>query len=131
MKRILCLRIESQDLGRSRNRRRWCVREPQPIVPGMDCAKPTLHSGTPTYLQAVAARCKQFTPLVGIDPDVFPQSVLLDITNVVHLFGGEAALVQRILDELHAEGWQLRAAVAGTPGAAWALAAYGKEIART
>ena len=70
----------------------------------------------------MAARCKQFTPLVGIDPDVFPQSVLLDITNVVHLFGGEAALVQRILGELQAEGWQFRAAVAGTPGAAWALA---------
>ncbi len=63
-------------------------------------------------LQTVAARCKQFTPLVGIDPDVFPQSVLLDITNVVHLFGGEAMLVQRILGELQAEGWQLRAAVA-------------------
>ena len=52
----------------------------------------------------MAARCKQFTPLVGIDPDVFPQSVLLDITNVVHLFGGEMALVQRILAELHARG---------------------------
>ena len=76
----------------------------------------------------MAARCKQFTPLVGIDPDVFPQSVLLDITNVVHLFGGEAALVQRILGELQAQGWQLRAAVAGTPGAAWALAGYGKKV---
>ena len=75
----------------------------------------------------MAARCKQFTPLVGIDADVFPQSVLLDITNVVHLFGGEAALVQRILGELHAQGWQLRAAVAGTPGAAWALAGYGER----
>ena len=53
-----------------------------------------------TFSKAVAAQCKQFTPLVGIDPDVFPQSVLLDITNVVHLFGGEAALVERILGEL-------------------------------
>ena len=94
MKRILCLRIEN------------------PAAPPIDA------------LQSVAARCKQFTPLVGIDPDVFPQSVLLDITNVVHLFGGEAALVQRIIGELRAEGWQLHAAVAGTPGAAWALARY-------
>ena len=31
---------------------------------------------------------------------------------------------QRILGELHAQGWQFRAAVASTPGAAWALAWY-------
>ena len=84
----------------------------------------------PETLQAAAARCKQFTPLVGIDPDVFPQSVLLDITRVVDLFGGEAALVQRIAAELRAEGWQFRAAVADTPGAAWALAAYAAKPAQ-
>ena len=95
MKRILCLRI------------------------GNFAAQPI------DALQTVAARCKQFTPLVGIDPHVFPQSVLLDITNVVHLFGGEAALVERILGELRDHDWQLRAAVAHTPGAAWALAGYG------
>jgi protein ImuB len=78
-------------------------------------------------LQAVAARCKQFTPLVGIDSDIFSHSVLLDITHVVHLFGGEAALVERIVAELRAGGWQLRAAVAHTPGAAWALAGYGQK----
>jgi protein ImuB len=78
-------------------------------------------------LQAVAARSKQFTPLVGIDPDVFPGSVLLDITRVLDLFGGEAALVERIIGELRGEGWQFRAAVAETCGAAWALAAYGKS----
>jgi protein ImuB len=77
-------------------------------------------------LQTVAARSKQFTPLVGIDPDVFPESVLLDITRVVDLFGGEAALVERIAGELRAEGWQFRAAVAETCGAAWALAWFGE-----
>ncbi len=81
-------------------------------------------------LQTVAARSKQFTPLVGIDPDVFPQSVLLDITRVLDLFGGEAALIQRIIGELRGEGWQFRTAVAGTCGAAWALAEYGREGSR-
>ena len=111
MKRILCLRVENQD--------RRVGFSPPSRDGGL---KPTLQADA---LQSVAARCKQFTPLVGIDADVFPQSVLLDITNVAHLFDGEAALVERILAELHAEGWQLRAAVAGTPGAAWALAWYG------
>jgi protein ImuB len=83
-------------------------------------------------LQAVAARCKQFTPLVGIDADVFPQSVLLDITNVIHLFGGEAALVERIVADLSRCGGSpgaagFRVAVAHTPSAAWALAGYGEK----
>ena len=99
MTRILCLRVEN-------------------VPSASDCLD---------VLQSLAARCKQFTPLVGIDPDVFPQSVLLDITNVTHLFGGEAALVRRILDELHDSSRQLRAAVAATPGAAWALARYGEK----
>ncbi len=116
MKRILCLRIENQeDHGHSGRGTGF-----QPVIENL-AAQPI------DALQTVAARCKQFTPLVGIDPDVFPQSALLDITNVVHLFGGETALVQRILGELRAEGWQLRAAVAGTPGAAWALAGYGRQ----
>ncbi len=112
MNRILCLKIE--------NHRRVGFSPPS-REGGL---KPTLQADA---LQTVAARCKQFTPLVGIDPDVFPQSVLLDITNVVHLFDDEAALVERIVGELQDHGWQLRAAVAGAPGAAWALAWYGEQ----
>jgi protein ImuB len=117
MKRILCLRIENESSGSAGERRAGF--------------SPTASDGElkACPLQAVAARCKQFTPLVGLDPDVFPESVLLDITHVVHLFGGETALVQRIAAELsrRAGSWQLRSAVAHTPSAAWALAGYGGE----
>ncbi len=82
-------------------------------------------------LKAIAAWCKHFSPLVGIDPALFPQSVLLDITNVVHLFGSEERLLEKVADELRIQGWQLRLAAASTPGAAWALAKHGvKEVVR-
>jgi protein ImuB len=132
MKRILCLRIEDdRRVGEARKSTDdGALREPvqnnDQRFQGSDFVRhpPSPQRFAPRTLQGLAARCKQFTPLVGIDPDVFPQSVLLDITNVVHLFGGEAALVERLQAELHAEGWQFRTAVAGTPGAAWALASY-------
>ncbi len=125
MKRILCLKIEDQDrrVGAARESADdGALREPvqnnDQRFQGFDSVRnpPSSQRFAPHTLQSVAARCQQFTPLVGIDPDVFPQSVLLDITHVVHLFGGEAALVQRIDAELHAQGWQFRTAVAGTPG---------------
>ncbi len=140
MKRILCLRIEKQRrVGEARKSSDdGALREPvqtndqhsQQFDAGRNppnsqrFAPRTLQAEKADTLQAVAAHCRQFTPLVGIDADIFPQSVLLDITNVAHLFGGEAALVQRILTELQALGWQLRSAVAPTPGAAWALASH-------
>jgi len=141
MKRILCLRIENQDhgmgdagqsagdgaLGEPVESSGQCFPEfnskPNSLVSRRSVSRLLLVDA----LKTVAAQCKQFTPLVGLDPDVFPQSVLLDITNVVHLFGGETALVQRIARMLHVDGWQVRTAVAHTPGAAWALAWYGGE----
>jgi protein ImuB len=124
MKRILCLKVENG----SGHRNGVGFRPPFPTV-GLKPILPTRNSAPPSIdtLKAVAAQCKRFTPLVGIDPDLFPQSVLLDITNVLHLSDDEAALVQRILHELQTDAWQLRAAVAATPGAAWALAWYGEE----
>ena len=145
MSRFVCLWIEDdRRVGEARKSTRdGALREPiqdsDQRSQGIDSvrnppdaqrfAPRTLQASIET-LQAAAARCKQFTPLVGIDPDVFPQSVLLDITQVADLFGGEAALVQRIADDLCAEGWQFRIAVADTPGAAWALAGYGGKASR-
>lgn len=45
----------------------------------------------------------------------------LDITGASHLFGGEAALLKDIVKRLRKFGLTARCAIAGTPGAAWAL----------
>lgn len=53
----------------------------------------------------------------------------LDLTGTSHLFGGEARFCRRVLRLLGKLGFTGRIAVAGTPGAAHALARYGGEPA--
>ena len=74
-------------------------------------------------LDNIAAWCERFTPVVVIDP---PDGLFLDITGCAHLFGGETALRDQIVARLNAQGFAARAALAPTPGAAWALARYGR-----
>lgn len=45
----------------------------------------------------------------------------LDITGCAHLFGGEEALLQDLITRLKKFSLAARCAIAGTPGAAWAL----------
>jgi protein ImuB len=75
-------------------------------------------------LEAIADWCDRYTPLVGLDP---PDGLFLDITGCAHLFGGEAALARDLLMRLRRQGFAARAAVADTPGGAWAVARYGDQ----
>jgi protein ImuB len=75
-------------------------------------------------LDNIAAWCERFTPVVVLDP---PCGLFLDITGCAHLFGGEGALRDQIIKRLCAQGFGARAALAPTPGAAWALARYGTK----
>jgi protein ImuB len=76
-------------------------------------------------LENIAGWCERFTPIVVLDP---PEGLFLDITGCAHLFGGERALRDQIITRLHAQGFGARAAIAPTPGAAWALARYSTRI---
>lgn len=73
-------------------------------------------------LDNIAAWCERFTPIIVIDA---PDGLFLDITGCAHLFGGDAALRNQIVTRLAAQGFAARAALASTPGAAWALARFG------
>ena len=73
------------------------------------------------FLTHIADWCDRFTPFVALDG---PRRLLLDVTGVAHLFGGEQALLDRIQKNLKAQGFALRGAVAGTAVAARALARY-------
>lgn len=75
-------------------------------------------------LDAIAAWCERFTPVVVVDP---PEGLFLDISGCSHLFGGEAMLRDQIVTRLRAQGFGARAAIAPTPGAAWALARYARK----
>jgi len=72
-------------------------------------------------LDNIAAWCERFTPVVVVDP---PEGLFLDISGCAHLFGGEEKLRAEIVTRLQAQGFGARAAIAPTPGAAWAFARY-------
>lgn len=75
-----------------------------------------------TGLREVARTCNDFSPLFGIEEAKSPECLLLDVTGCEHLFGGEQGLVDRLAEDLRQRGFQVRAALAPTIGAAWAAA---------
>lgn len=72
-------------------------------------------------LEHIADWCDRFTPFVALDP---PRALLLDVTGATHLFGGEKALLDRILAALRVQGFVVRGALAGTSMAARACARH-------
>ena len=92
-------------------------------VPGL-VALPAQPEEDRAFLARLAAWCERFTPLVALDA---PDGLLLDVTGSSHLFGGEAALLALARRRLAAAGLRLRAAIAGTPDAARALARFGPD----
>ncbi|TWI81812.1 protein ImuB [Roseibium hamelinense] len=70
----------------------------------------------------IADWCDRYTPLVALDGS---DGLLLDVTGCAHLFGGEKALLADVLERLEKQGFCVSGAVAGTPGAAWAVARFG------
>ena len=82
--------------------------------------------GEAETLAAIAEWCDRFTPLVGVDRDFDDVAGLfLDVTGVAHLFGGEAALAAAVVRGARRNGFTARAAIAGTPAAARAVARHG------
>lgn len=63
----------------------------------------------------------KFSPWVAEEP---PSGLVVDLTGCAHLFGGEAALLAQVEADCEALGLSLRAAIADTPGAAWALSRH-------
>ncbi len=68
--------------------------------------------------------CARFSPAVALDP---PDGLFLNITGVAHLWGGEGAMAADLGRRLARNGLPVRVAVAGGPGAAWALARFGED----
>lgn len=65
------------------------------------------------------------SPLVSVmtDRNGFGDLVI-DITGVAHLFGGEEKMLAAVLGKLRPRGFSVQGAVADSVGAAWALAHY-------
>ncbi|HEY2179174.1 MAG TPA: DNA polymerase Y family protein [Caulobacteraceae bacterium] len=75
-------------------------------------------------LGALADWCARFSPAVAMDP---PDGLILDITGVAHLWGGEAAMIRDLVRRLAMNGLGVRAGLADTAGAAWALSHFAPD----
>ena len=68
------------------------------------------------------------SPLVSVLTDLAPYGdLVLDITGVSHLFGGEAAMLRLLLGRLRALGYTVAGAIAPTIGAAWAVSHFARS----
>lgn len=85
-------------------------------------------------LCALAEEAQQFSPIVGLeqlDKQLWagrtlpqPECLLLDVTGIGHLFGGEVELMRGVARWLAPQNYFACMAIAGSVGAAWALANY-------
>lgn len=91
-------------------------------IPNSPHLQPLDPWGDRQALERLAEGCRQFSPLVGIQPADRPDCLLLDVSGLEHLFGGETALIRQVAQSFSQRGLSVRAAVADTLGAAWAVA---------
>ena len=100
------------------------------LIPGLrtDAAAPVADAEA---LGCLADWCHRYTPWVAVDDrgdhrENGTAGLMLDITGCAHLFGGEAALIEDLLNRLSRFQVTAYAAAADTPGAACAWARFGE-----
>lgn len=87
---------------------------------------------------AIADWCDRYTPLVAVETsaslnalNINEYGLMLDITGCAGLFGGEKPLLGDLLARLFHQGFCATAAIATTPGAAWAISRYDPATRRS
>lgn len=79
-------------------------------------------AGDLALLERLALWARRWGPWSALDP---PDGLIVDVTGVAHLFGGEDALLADARARFTARGLAVRLAIAPTAGAAWGLAHHG------
>ncbi len=84
---------------------------------------PSDPAGDLAFLERLALWAQRWGPWSALDA---PDGVLVDVSAVAHLFGGEQQLLADVQARTAARGLATRAAIAPTAGAAWACSHYGR-----
>jgi len=101
------------------------LRDATAMCPGLltRAADPLAEADFLTVLRRWAGK---FSPWVAEEP---PAALVIDLTGCAHLFGGEVQLLAEVEQDCAALGLTVRAGVADTRGAAWALARFaGRQV---
>ncbi len=76
-------------------------------------------------LEDLAGDWESFSPSLGLEEEVPPSALWLDLAGSAPRWGGERRLVQALFQDCRHRGLRGQAAVAPTWGAAWAIAHFG------
>ena len=98
----------------------------QAMVPGLAVAAADPASDA-ALLARLAAWAHLVSPLTAADP---PDNLWIEAAGCAHLHGGEAAMLRRLVGALACQGIAAIAAIADTPGAAYAVARHGAGSVR-
>jgi protein ImuB len=118
MKRIACIRLPRKDCKLKNANCKLQIDEPSESICNLQFSIGNL--------QCLIEYCRRFSPVVGLK-STDQESLLLDITGLGHLFGGESGWAETIVRDLARRGLSIHVAIADTIGAAWAAAHYGKS----
>ncbi len=97
------------------------IGQAQARLPGLVVA-PAAPDRDAASLRRIARLCLRYAPLTA---PAAPDGVWIDATGSAHLFGGERRMLGSLVRRFEADGFEARAAIAGTPGAAHAMARFG------
>lgn len=114
---LICLNPAAEAHGL---RRGQPLSEARALVPGL-ITRPDAPQAQARLLQVLRRWALRYSPWTAVDGS---DGLMLDITGAAHLMGGEAALCDDLRARLEAMELSPRLALAGTRGAAWALARF-------
>ncbi|HSQ95099.1 MAG TPA: DUF6504 family protein [Croceibacterium sp.] len=95
------------------------------LCPGLKVAASD-PAGDGAFLEALALWAQRWGPWSALDA---PDGLLVDVSAVAHLFGGEPRLLADVQAAFAKRGLTANLAIAPTAGAAWALAHFGPSQA--
>ena len=98
------------------------VAQAQARVPGLHLVEADPAADAAALERLALWALHRYSPLVAVDGR---DGLWIEVTGAAHLIGGEAALLDDLVDRLAASGVHARAAMANAPGAAHALARSG------
>ena len=96
------------------------LRDATAMCPGLLTA-PENQVEDAAFLRALRRWAGKFSPWVAEEG---ADALVIDLTGCAHLFGGEEGLMAQVEEDCADLGLSLRACIADTRGAAWALARY-------
>ena len=116
----------ANDAGRAAGARRgMMLADARTLCPQLQVA-PSDPAGDLDFLEKLALWARRWGPWSALDA---PDGIIVDVTAVSHLFGGEAKLLADAQAALARRDLVARLAIAPTAGAAWALSHHGPERA--